>query len=183
MRQHRRSRFLGTLLTLSALSMALIVPTGASAAAPAVTTTTTTAACAETGWPAWSEGRPASFKSGARWGEYLWHTSNGWRLRVTKPGTLLRTFSGKIVSDVEMIVTSYHLESNDHWTLSADKKTLTYRFRNYGNVDGLNIKADCATRLWVRGSRSGVKLPVGRIWIGHDGHHPLTNPFEILRTL
>jgi hypothetical protein len=26
-----------------------------------------------------------------------------------------------------------------------------------------------------------VKLPVGRIWIGHNNRHPLQNPFAISR--
>ena len=181
MRHRSRSRFLATLLSLSALGAALIVPAGAFAATPAATTTTT--ACAETGWPAGVEGRPLTFHTGARAGDYLWHNANGWHLRVTKPGTVRRVFSGKIVSDTELTVTPYHLESNDRWSLSADKKTLTYRFSNVGNIDGLDIGAPCATRLWARGSLSGVKLPVGRIWIGRAGHHPLTNPFEILRTI
>ena len=28
---------------------------------------------------------------------------------------------------------------------------------------------------------AGVKLPIGRIWIGRAGRHPLQNPFVILR--
>jgi len=180
MRQRSRGLFLGTLLTLSA---ALIVPTAAFAATPAADTTTTSAACTEAGWPTTAQGRPLTFRSGARAGDYVWHDATGWHLRVTKPGYLRRFFTGKIVSDAELTVAPYHLESGDTWTLSADKKTLTYRFATRGNIDGLDFHAACASRLWVRGSMSGVALPVGRIWIGRAGHHPLQNPFVIRRTI
>jgi len=183
--RHRSRRlFLGPLLSLTTLSAALIVPTAAFAATPtAETTTATSAACTEAGWPTTVEGRPLTFRSGARAGDYLWHDGTGWHLRITKPGYLRRVFTGKIVSDTALTVAPYHLESGDTWTLSADKKTLTYRFATRRNIDGLDIGAACATRLWVRGSMSGVRLPVGRIWIGRAGHHPLQNPFVIRRTV
>jgi hypothetical protein len=181
MQPRTRRRFPSILLTLGVLAAAFIVPSTTMAASP--TGDTTTVVCTEAGWPTTVEGRPATFKSGGRAGEYLWHNANGWHLRVTKHRPYARVFSGKIVSDTEMTVKSYHLESNDRWRLSEDKKTLTYRFVNRGYIDGLDIKAPCATKLWVRGSMSGLKLPVGRIWLGSTGLHPLTNPFTIERTV
>ena len=79
-------------------------------------------------------------------------------------------------------MTPYKLEAGDTFALSADKKTLTYRFANHGRIDGLDFRTACATRLWFRGSMAGVKLPTGRIWIGRAGRHPLQNPFVVLRT-
>jgi hypothetical protein len=183
MRRRSRSLFLGTLLSLTTGSAALIVPAAAFAATPAADTTTRSAACTEAGWPTTVQGRPLTFRSGARAGDYVWHDATGWHLRVTKPGHLRRIFTGKIVSDAQLTVAPYHLESGDTWTLSADKKTLTYRFATRGETDGIDFHAACATRLVVRGSMSGFRLPVGRIWTGRAGRHPLQNPFVIRRTV
>ena len=56
-----------------------------------------------------------------------------------------------------MSVAPVRLEKGDDFTLSADKQTLTYRFANYGNIDGLDIKTACATRLSIKGTMSGVR--------------------------
>ena len=90
-------------------------------------------------------------------------------------------FAGRIVANAPMSVAPVRLEKGDVFTLSADKKTVTYRFANYGNVDGLDIKTSCATRLSIRGSMSGSALRSARIWIGRASHHPLQNPFVITR--
>ena len=83
------------------------------------------------------------------------------------------------MSDRPLSVSGYKLESGDRFVLSDDKLTLTYRFANYGHIDGLDFRTACATKLRVRGSMAGEKLPVGRIWIGRAGTHPLSNPFLI----
>ncbi|OGO51959.1 MAG: hypothetical protein A2Z32_12505 [Chloroflexi bacterium RBG_16_69_14] len=160
------------LLSLSAASATLIVPSGMFAA---------TTTCDEGRWPARVQGQPATFAAGARAGDYLWHDANGWHLRVTHPGTAKVIFNGTVTSNAALTVRGYRLETGDGITLSADKKTLTYRFANHGRVDGLDFRTACASRLWFKGSMAGAKLPVGRIWIGRAGHHPLQNPFVILR--
>ncbi len=179
----RRSRrlVLGSLLGLSAVASALVVPAATFAATPSTTTAVTTSTCDEGRWPASAQGQPLTFKAGARAGDYLWHNATGWHLRFTHPGTRRVVFSGKVVSDTPLNVAPYRLEAGDSFALSADRKTLTYRFVNRGRIDGLNVRTACATRLWFRGSMAGVKLPIGRIWIGRAGHHPLQNPFVILR--
>ena len=184
MRHPGHRGLIGTLLALSALSAAFIVPTGASAATLAATTITTTnaLACDEGRWPTWVQGKPVTFTSGGRAGDYLWHDAYGWHLRVTHSRAAKVVFTGKIVSNAALSVKGYHLESGDSFVLSADRKTLTYRFTNYGHIDGIDFRTACATRLWVRGSMAGVTLPVGRVWVGRAGNHPLQNPFVILRT-
>lgn len=170
----RRHRLLGPIVGLALLGAALIVPATAAAAE-------TVAVCDEGHWPAAVQGTPVTWKSGARAGDYLWHNSNGWHLRVTHVGSRKIMFSGRIVSDQPLTVAGVRLENSDAFTLSADKLTLTYRFANYGNIDGLNFRTACATTLHVRGSMAGEKLPVGRIWVGRAGVHPLSNPFTIAR--
>ena len=182
MRDHSRRLVLSTLLGLGAITGALFVPAASFAATPAATTTTT-AVCGEARWPVSVQGQPLTLAAGARAGDYLWHNDSGWHLRVTHPGMTRVVFGGTIVSNAPLSVSPFKLERGDTYTLSTDKKTLTYHFTNYGRIDGLDIRTACATRLWVRGSMAGVKLPTSRIIIGRAGRHPLENPFVILRTI
>jgi hypothetical protein len=165
-------RLLAPLLGLSVLGATFLIPAATFAASTP---------CDAGPWPASVQGVPATYTSGARAGDYIWHSSTGWHIRVTHVTTSKLTFSGKIIANAAMSVTPVRLEKGDVFALSADKKTVTYRFANYGNVDGLDIKTSCATRLWFRGSMSGSLLPVGRIWIGRAGHHQLQNPFVVTR--
>ena len=64
----------------------------------------------------------------------------------------------------------------DTITLSTDKKTLTYTFHNFGKIDGLDFKTACAQRLRFSAGINGRKLAPSRIWLGHNGLHPLENP-------
>jgi len=172
-----RTRRLGLsgLIAVAALSASLLVP----ATMFAADTTTTT--CDEGHWPRSVQGLPTMLKAGARAGDYIWHDSRGWHLRVTHPGTTKVGFSGRIVSTTPITFTPYRLEPGDTATLSADKLTLTYRFANYGHLDGVDFKTACARKLVFSGAMAGVRLPVGRIWIGYNGVHPLQNPFAVWR--
>ena len=182
MRNRSRHLVMSSVLSLSAVAAALFVPAATFAATPAATTTAaTTAACDEGRWPVSVQGQPATFKAGARAGDYIWHSGTGWHLRFTHPGMARVIFSGMIVSNTPLSVVPYKLEAGDTFALSVDKKTLIYRFVNHGRIDGLDFRTACATRLWFKGSMAGAKLPTGRIWLGHRGRHPLQNPFVILR--
>ncbi len=180
MRDHGRQLALSLVLGLGSIGAAIVAPAAtlaASTAAPAGTTAT----CDEGRWPASAQGQPATFHAGARAGDYLWHNGTGWHLRFTHPGSARVVFSGTVVSDAPLSVTGFKLETGDTFTLSADKLTLTYRFVNFGRIDGLDVRTACATHLRFRGSMAGAKLPIGRIRIGRASHHPLQNPFVILR--
>lgn len=181
-RQPRNRRLiLSAMLSLGTIAGAFVLPAATFAAETGTTPTVTTTTCDEGRWPASTQGQPVTFKAGARAGDYIWHNSTGWHIRFTHPGTARRTFTGRIVSNTPLTVSSYKFESGDTFALSADHKTLTYRVRNYGHIDGLDFRTACATRLSFGGSMSGAKLPIGRIWIGHYGRHPLQNPFVVTR--
>lgn len=92
-------------------------------------------------------------------------------------------FTGRVVSSAPMTVTGFRLEGRDRFTLSADRKVLTYRFANYGYTDGLDIRVGCARWVSLSGALNGTRLPVGRIWVGRDGRHPLQNPFIVRRVV
>ena len=161
----------------------LAAPAGVAAAStsPAAAPTVATTVCTDGHWPAAVQGKPMQFKSGGRAGDYIWHDSAGWHLRVTHPGSRGVVFTGTIRASAPLDGDPVKLESNDHFTVSADRKTITYRFVNYGHVDGLDFKTACAKTLAFRGAMAGHKLPTWRIWLGHNGRHPLENPFVIVR--
>ena len=180
--RRRRSGLIALGLALGATVVLLLTPATAAAATPGATATdgASTTACTGGPWP-WSvQGAPA-FHAGSPAGDYLWHSSTGWHLRVTHVGTSPVVFSGTIRANRPLHVTGYRLEAEDSFTLSADGLSLTYRFRNHGGLDGLDFTTECATRLGVGGRLNGALLPVRRIWLGHAGRHPLQNPFVILR--
>ena len=124
MRNRTRRLGLSGLLTIGALCASLFVPAAMFAAGPATatatTTTTTTTACSETHWPRSVQGMPTTLKAGARAGDYIWHNSTGWHLRVTHPGTTKVIFSGRIVSTKPITFTPYRLEPGD--TLDAERR-------------------------------------------------------------
>jgi hypothetical protein len=179
------SRFLrplaASLLAVSALTLGLLAPVAASAATPTTTTTATTEAACPGHWPVSVQGQPTMLHAGARAGDYIWHDAMGWHLRVTHASSSRLVFSGRITASAPMQVTPFRLEGGDSIALSADKLTITYRFYNYGRVDGLDFRTACARRLTFSGNAAGAKLPTGRIWLGHFGRHPLENPFVVLR--
>ena len=181
MANHRRRSLAASLLVLSGLTAALVGPAATFAASPDATTATTTTTCSETHWPVSVQGVPLTLKAGARAGDYIWHSSTGWHLRVTHPGSAKVTFTGRIVSSAPMTFKPVRLEKGDTITLSADKKTLTYKFYNYGKIDGIDFKTACAQRLRFSASINGRKLATSRILLGHYGRHPLENPFVVLK--
>ena len=147
-----RRPLLGGLIGLLALTAALVAPATTFAATPtASTVAAATAACTDGHWPASVQGVPTAWHVGGAAGDYVWHDATGWHLRVTHRGTGKVVFSGRIVSSAPITsAVAVHLEGSDSFALSADKLTLTYRFTNYGKVDGLNFRTDCARRAGVR---------------------------------
>lgn len=177
---HRRRTTLFLAAGLLALGIAL--PTSAAAAASTLAATDGASATACTGgaWPARVQGAPA-VHAGSAAGDYLWHDATGWHLRVTHAGTLKVGFSGIIRANKPLTVRGYRLEPGDTFTVSADRLSVSFRFANYGGLDGLDFTTACATRLGVSARMNGALLPVRRIWIGRTGQHPLQNPFAIVR--
>ena len=183
---HVRLAKLGGLTVLTVGIALMALPAGVAAAPPsgagaAVTPTVATPACVDGHWPASVQGRPILFHAGASAGDYLWHDSKGWHLRVTHPGKKGVVFSGKIVSDAPLTEAPVKLEPQDVVTLSADKKTITYRFVNYGYIDGFDFRASCSDRLVVTSRMAGLKLPDWRVRLGLHSRHPLENPFVLRR--
>ena len=183
-RPHRppRRRLVGLTLGLVGLTLGLVAPATSLAAVPTASATdgSMTGACSGGAWPTSVQGAPP-IHAGSAAGDYLWHSSTGWRLRVTHAGTGRVVFSGTIRANKPLHVVGYHLEAEDSFTISADHLSVTYRLVNHGEIDGLNFTTECATRLGVSARMSGTLVPVRRIWLGHAGRHPLQNPFGVFR--
>ena len=175
---NRRHRIIGLLMGLSAALALAGAPAGVAAS---TTAAAPVAACGDGHWPASVQGIPTLFRAGASAGDYIWHDSAGWHVRVTHPGDGRAVFTGTIVASAPLSVTPVRLQRSDVLTLSADKKTITYRFVNDGGIDGFNFATACASRITFGGRMDGVRLATGQIRIGHYDRHPLENPFVIRR--
>jgi len=177
-------RVIGGLVGLSAVVAIVAAPASvfaASATSSATASTATVATCTDGHWPSSVQGRSTAFHAGAKAGDYIWHDANGWHVRVTHAGTGREVFTGTIVSSAPLDAVPVKLEKNDVVTVSADKKTITYRLVNYGRIDGFDFRTACASRLSFSGRLDGVRLPTSRIWLGAFNRHPLENPFVVVR--
>jgi hypothetical protein len=163
---------------LAILIGTLAVPSAAFAATPA-TDGVSTLSCPGA-WPAAVQGTP-TILAGSPAGDHLYHDRTGWHLRMTHRGSWALAYGGTIRANKPIHVRGFRLEAGDTFALSADKMTLTYRFRNYGRLDGLDFVTECATRLGIAGSAFGRLLPPRQIWLGAFGVHPIQNPVEILK--
>lgn len=180
-----RSRLASGAIGLAVMAALAASPAGVVAADPTSTTTTTTTttpvACTDGVWPAAVNGVPSRFHRGAPAGDYIWHSADGWHLRVTHPGSGTVVFTGRIVSSAPLAAVPVELEAQDHITVSSDHRTITYRLVDHGGIDGFDFTTACATRVSFYGRAGSVRLPIGRIWIGHFDRHPLENPFVVRR--
>lgn len=175
-----RLRLIGGLVGLTTAGALLLAPAGVAASTTATSGAPATA-CTDGHWPAVVQGRPVGFHAGARAGDYIWHDATGWHVRVTHPGSARVVFSGRVVASAPITFTPVMLEKVDTITLSADRKTLTYRFVNFGGIDGFNFTTSCASRVSFGGRLDGRLLPTSHIWVGAAGRHPLRNPFTVSR--
>jgi hypothetical protein len=158
----------------AASMLALTTSTAVLAAEPPTT-------CDAGHWPSTVEGMPTVFKAGATAGDYIWHDGNGWHVRVTHHGDNRLVFTGRVVSNQPLESDPVKLEKADQLTVSADNKTVTFRFTNYGAIDGFDFTTACATRLTFHFEIAARRTPPGRIWLGHGNRNTLEDPFGITR--
>jgi hypothetical protein len=122
-------------------------------------------------------------KAGQALGVYLWHGSNGYSLRATHSGSRKVVIAGRLsASNGFSDVTKVRLEKADNVTLSADHKTLTFRFTNYGYIDGVNFAADCSKLMRVKIRINGDIASPRQVKLGKHRSNPTSNPFTIERS-
>jgi hypothetical protein len=167
-------------VTLGGAAAALLSPVAASATtAPSAAAT----ACDRAPWEAKVQGAPSGLSAGSRSGDYLWHDTTGFHLRVTHGGTHdQRVYTGAVSSTARLRIDPARLEKGDTLTLSSDHHTLTFAFANHGYLDGVNFHTYFAARLTVSRLHVGSRnLPAGQVYLGHTKAHPGAVPFSVHR--
>jgi hypothetical protein len=166
--------------------LALAAPAGAASAATTATSpapSAAAAACDRAPWEAKVQGAPADFEAGARGGDYLWHDTTGFHLRVTHRNDNRQVYTGVITSSAPMRIDPVKLERGDVARLTADHKSLVFAFADYGGIDGVNFHTDCAGTLTVSHLNVGsAVLPADRVYLGAHRVHPAAVPFTVRRS-
>lgn len=166
----------------AAVSGLLTLAGPASAATPAPSAAAAAAKCDAGPWAARIQGVPKGLSAGSRSGDYLYHDSHGMHLRVTQPGHTRTVYTGVISSSAVLRIDPVKLEKGDSVKLSANHKSFTFVFSNYGYVDGVNFHTDCASTITVSHLNVGNKaLSKDHIYLGVTRAHPSTVPFTIHR--
>jgi hypothetical protein len=127
-------------------------------------------------------GAPVAFAGGERAGDYLWHNADGFHLRVTHRGDRRDVFAGTIRSNAVIAFRPVRLEGRDALSLSADRRTLSFRFHDYGHIDGVDFVTDCATSITLANpTADGRPLPTTRVYLGRTRAHPASVPVTLTR--
>ena len=181
----RTKVLLGGGIAASAAAAVVFIPTaaGAQSSTPAPATSGDAAAACDRGpWGQRVEGAPADFSSGDRGGDYLWHDGSGFHLRVTHRNDNRVVYTGLISSPTPMRIDPVKLEKGDVARLSADHRSLTFAFADYGHIDGVDFHTDCAPRITVSNLNAGNdRLTADRVYLGADEVHPAQIPFVVHR--
>jgi hypothetical protein len=178
----RRRALAGASAVALAGSLAVAAPTSAQAAATAPSTVAPSATACPTGTlPPVVQGAPASFRAGRPAGYWIWHDSRGWHLRVTHPTRTRLVFTGVVTATSPMTTVRVRDEAHDRIVRSADRRTTTFRFTNYGGVDGLDLAAGCATTVTFRLYAAGHLVSPSRIHLGAKAAPATANPVRITR--
>jgi hypothetical protein len=134
-------------------------------------------------WPGWTSHRPENVDPATLDGVYMWHNGTGWHVRATHRSLARKSFSGRIVTTGRFFhVSAVRLEGRDWLRVSKDRHTITFRFANYGAIDGLNFRTYCAPFIEFTFVGNGDVMPADAIKIGAGGVQPDSNPFRITRT-
>jgi len=176
------------MLTAAGASVAGLLATGFVAASPAgaATPAPTQAGCPTGQLPASVLGNP-NVKPGQTGGVYIGHGTGatsekvGYGLAVTHVGHAPVVFTGKITASAPITAAKVRDERHDIIRLSPDHKTLTFLFVNYGAIDGVVFRADCAKTVTFSLAANGHELPPTHVFLGAQRVHPTSNPFTLER--
>jgi hypothetical protein len=139
--------------------------------------------CSTGDLPAYVDGRPEALAPGAARGDYVWHSDNGWNLAVThpQPGRNKVVFTGTIRTSRPIEFVEVRDEKNDTVALSGDRMTMTFRFTNYGHIDGVRFRVSCARSVHFSLAADSHQLSPTQVYLGREGRHPSSTPFAIER--
>lgn len=144
-----------------------------------------------TGAGASVQGRPHGFDAGDLGRTYVWHDATGWHLRTTDATSGPHHYSGTITaspgahfSDVDKV----RLDQGDHLYVD-DHNVLHYDFTTYEGIDGVNFRVTACDgdreheTLGFFLQKQGTDDNPVMIDLGHDDHHPSSDPFTVTRTV
>jgi hypothetical protein len=128
-------------------------------------------------------GNPGRLNPTRRGDIYLWHNAAGWRLRVRHVGHFKVVFGGTITTGngEKIRYTPFQLEKDDTVTLNGTATQLTFNFKDYGFIDGIDFTTQCAKQLTFDFSRDGNPINPDRVHLGALKLATLSNPFVVQR--
>jgi hypothetical protein len=137
--------------------------------------------CGKGAWPSEVEGRPLSFQVGD--GVYLWDDPDGgWAIRATHSGPGDTTVvSGTLTTGGKFINVRRAKGVNDIVALSDNKRTILFRFVDYGWVDGFDFATRCAAGFSASFYIGGSLASATSIHLGASATSPASNPLKIQR--
>lgn len=152
-------------------------------AGSAAATTPSPKHCEQKPWESTVQDRPYRFGKQDIGGVYLWHNKAGFQVRVTHKRHDRRVFKGAITADTAIFnVKRVRKEREDRIWLSADRKTLYFKLKNHGGIDGITFRTACASSLTVSDLKVGRSpLPAERVYLGKWRTKPATVPFTVKR--
>ncbi len=132
-----------------------------------------------------AQGAPLAYVNGID-AAYLWHDADGgWALRVTHSGPRSKAvFSGSLTATTGQFVNvgASPGTGNDIVYLSADKRTVLFRFVNFGALDGLDFATHCTRAIVVHLRLGAANLGPAHVFVGTTGTHPPKDPFRVARS-
>jgi hypothetical protein len=129
-------------------------------------------------------GEPKGFKAGDSERYAVWHNKKGWHLRTTTAKEE-HNFSGKIVVEGGTVETiePHDLEQKgklaDWWKLGPKKHEIAFDFKTDRGIDGINFTVSKDAKVIHFNLHIDGKHHAGKIYIGREGHHPESDPFDL----
>jgi len=129
-------------------------------------------------------GEPKGFKAGESMRYAVWYTKKGWHVRTTT-AKKEHHFTGKIwveggvIQDLEPHDLEHKGKFGDWWKIDAKNHEIVIDFKTKRDIDGINFQVSKDARLIHFNLLIDGKHHADKIYIGHDNHHPTTDPFNL----
>jgi hypothetical protein len=89
-----------------------------------------------------------TYVGGRRDGVSVREVAGGFQLRVAHPGDGREVVTGTVTADAPLVLRPMRLEGRDSVGLTAGRRTIAFRFYDYGRVDGIDFTG-CVSALSV----------------------------------
>jgi hypothetical protein len=137
--------------------------------------------CGKGVWPSEVQGRPQYFQVGD--GVYLWDDPDGgWAVRVTHTGLQDNAvISGTLTTGGKFVDVRRAQAGDDIVAVSSNKRTILFRFVNYGWLDGFDFATRCSAGFSASFYIGGSLASTTSLHLGGAATSPSTNPFRVQR--